>query len=662
MTENCQSTVLTLVKQVRGLSVDKNLEKKVFSLLSQSLPKDINSLEHLIVNDDTSSSSSERNLTTKMIFDKLHFLPVVFDGNSPRLLKDLFKNIPTLHFIFTFVADFFHYIENQESWPIEVKTLILKLQLPLLKTAILQPKMLIDPIHPAFLLINEIKDYSRFWQHENEIGHPTFTKISQSLQIDDQSYKDINSYFLNAFNQMISIKNTQNKRASIFEKRLKETELSKEKLETAIEIATNVCSKISQSIELPDVLIKLFNGPWKNLLQLEYVRDDEVAFEKAIKDACRIILSVQPIQDKESLDKLFVQLPNINKALKKAFQKISYSDKRTLQFLSEIEAIHISLIKDSEQSINKAGEEGILRLKPVDVFLNAELSTDEDVAVVKETNDKNNQILTVFSKLNKTIKQLNDEYHLLKFNSNEDCIQLQENYSIKENQYFRININDEFSLHKLIAILDNINHYIFVNLNGELSHKLSVEELLKMLNNQAILPLDKYHCYKEYCEKNIFKLTQISKDICKTFQQKEIKEIKIQTDNNKSKITVKIDSKNTLVNSASNENNDNLVTANTIKTTPKNLHSKLDTSTINVGTWLEISIDNIKKRCKLAAKIASKSTYIFVDRQGKKIFELTEGELSNMIEQQQIEIMNAVNEDSNSLEAIISTNRNMKNS
>jgi len=97
------------------------------------------------------------------------------------------------------------------------------------------------------------------------------------------------------------------------------------------------------------------------------------------------------------------------------------------------------------------------------------------------------------------------------------------------------------------------------------------------------------------------------------------------------------------------------------KTTETSLRDlKLDISSISVGSWINYQSDKVQIKCKLAAKITSKDSYIFVDRKGIKVLELTTPELVEKLDKGKINLISTENNNSQLLESVIAKTRVLK--
>ena len=88
--------------------------------------------------------------------------------------------------------------------------------------------------------------------------------------------------------------------------------------------------------------------------------------------------------------------------------------------------------------------------------------------------------------------------------------------------------------------------------------------------------------------------------------------------------------------------------------------SVFDINRLTVGSWIISNLDGGQIKCKLAAKIASKDLYIFVDRQGKKIMQLSEQEILERVSKKELTMVTMEIQNEQLLASVISKNRTLK--
>lgn len=688
MSKNPQPQLLSLLKTARAVPVDTSLEKKTHQLILKTLfdiEVRVDQTERVksSVGEDRANNIPGSNLdqTLNELTDKIN-----------AVLEKNLNEFPIFGFTNIFVKSFFAYVKNGKRLPHRLECLIEQLQLPLLRQAHTQPKLLLNGQHPAFLLLNELVDYAPFWKDESKIGYPTYTKLSRLLVFSEFKNHSLTDHFANLLQQIKSIKNSQQKRALIFEKRLKETESGKAKITTANIVVGQIIKQISELEDLPEIVTAIFEKSWRKLLELEFLRADEKAFGEALTLIKTLIVSLKPINNKMSLGQLLENLPKIGQQLRAGFQKTSLDNDLAETLITEMETMHIALIRESENTIsesesselpakNTTSSDEILRLKPSDIFAelpkrDAEIRADKASEEIAPLLDKT-PLDKLFHHFEQDFKSLTIEFACEQKvkDIHPEILALIE--GSKETPWFWLVSKKDKTLHKLVLSIDHIGQHIFVNADGNKSLSLTTNALAIQLKDKSIIPLQKVDLYQDAGEPCLVELKeylaeisqiQIDADIKAKQQienqhQKAKGQARSENKQNESKQVSELEPHTTEITEATEATEETGVTEVTevieIEVQQPAINH-FDVNLISVGTWIKINVNNQLQRCKLAARIFSKELYIFVDRQGKKICEFTLAELTAKLANGEAEIINAELTNGKSLEAIISTTRSMK--
>ncbi len=671
MLENSQSQLLSLLKTVRAVPVDKSAEKKASRLILKILldiELRIDQTEKLKPIAANNRSNQPSSAYLELVLSKM-------TDNEKTSLKQSFKKFPIFGLVNVFKKTFFSYLKEYDPLPQRLELLIEQIQLPLFRLAIAKPELILDSNHPGTLLLNELIEYAPFWKDESKIGYPTYTKLSQLLVFSDFDNSILSEHFSNLLQQIKKIKSNQQKRSLIFEKRLKETELSKAKIIIAHNVVKQIINQINQIEDLPQVVTNIIDQAWYKLLELEFLRNDDNAFSQALELVKTLIVSLKPIQNKTSLDQLFENLPKINQQLKRGFKKISLDEALAEQLVSEIELMHIALISQSEKTISESNDlqqpttsnvnqDEILRLKPSDIYSNLQPQTEQI-----QTGERKDKLAT-YTPLEQLFYYFEPNIQSLttKFTNEQPISDIEPSILkiVKNSQkfpWFWLLSGDKKTLHKLILSIENIGRHIFANTDGNRSLSLTTSEFEAQLKNKDIIPLQKVDFYQDSSKRCLDELEKYVSNISQIQLGKSIKnEHPLEADRplkNKQQSTTRqtevdiTQNKSTKLAGRKTQSKDAIELRSMVK--------KVDIRFVTVGTWLKIMVNNQSKRCKLAARISSKDLYILVDRQGKKICELIGQVLEKKLIEGEIEIINTELTNGKSLESIISTNRSMKN-
>ena len=152
-----------------------------------------------------------------------------------------------------------------------------------------------------------------------------------------------------------------NRKAEIFEKRLKQNEQGKAKIAIAQRWASEKISTFILVKGLPEFVVSMLTQAWQHVVFLERLKDDQS--NKALDTAKELIVSVQPIESINVFEKFVELQPALIEKLKMELEKSPYSFKQSQAFIETLEALHEEIILKAKQLIEDGPKEEIIRLK-----------------------------------------------------------------------------------------------------------------------------------------------------------------------------------------------------------------------------------------------------------------------------------------------------------
>lgn len=388
------------------------------------------------------------------------------------------------------VTMLFDFILDDENLHSEIKAIIARLQIPILKVGLVDKSFLSNRKHPARLLLNELARAGLSWDSEDSGAGSLLEKIKSVSEVIFNDFKDDVTLFDNLLSDFIAFKNDYQKRATIFEKRTKEAEEGKAKAETARAKVNEALKAICRRKHIPEVVKQLLKNVWVHVMFLERLKADEQGWEAVKKVAQILVWSVQPINEQERLDKLTKIIPALIKNLKLGFNKVAFSHIETSSFLDRLEDEHRQIISQARENIQLASKDEILRLKP----LTAEEQNEQQAVNELQKNDE--QVVEEI-KIEEIAFSAQQTGQLRP--AREIAVDLlEENRQLVANlhagSWFELKFDENFKRCKLAARILSSDKFIFVNSSGVKVAEFLSEELaaeyqlghLKLLDDEAL--------------------------------------------------------------------------------------------------------------------------------------------------------------------------------
>ncbi len=254
------------------------------------------------------------------------------------------------------ISMLFDFILDDKNLPDEFKALIGRLQIPLLKVALLDETFFSKGNHPARKLLNEMARAGIGWTQETDgSGVGLRDKVEEIVTTILNEFVDDTSIFAEALEDFHGFTNEHQKRAELVEKRIREAEEGKAKSETAKAKAEDALKKIVGHHKLPEAVGRLVFEAWQSVMLLIYLREGDTseAWKKHLLTAEELMLSLIPPKTIEARKRLTGILPGLVKSIKGGLDAVAYGEFESARLFQELEQIHLKVLKGQSVLIDE---------------------------------------------------------------------------------------------------------------------------------------------------------------------------------------------------------------------------------------------------------------------------------------------------------------------
>lgn len=264
--------------------------------------------------------------------------------------------------IIDMVALIFDFILEDRNLPDPVKGLIARLQIPVVKVAIIEKSFFGRKNHPVRLLLNALAQAGvGLDASEGVTDTPVFKKIeSMVTRILDEFDQNV-GLFSDLLDEFMGFMDKETQRSRIAEERTRQVTQSKEQLhlakrKIAYEIATRLEGK-----PIPAAVRSFLFNIWKDVLVLAYLRRDKqpADWENALEVVDQLIWSVLPPADAAGRKAILQTIPRLLKAIRIGLESISLDPQSVTTALKELETCHVTrLSRPAHEHPVESGETG----------------------------------------------------------------------------------------------------------------------------------------------------------------------------------------------------------------------------------------------------------------------------------------------------------------
>ncbi len=203
------------------------------------------------------------------------------------------------------VGMLFNYILNDRNLAIPMKAMIGRLQIPMLKVAILDKSFFGSTSHPARQLLNELSGAGIGWSSSAELKRDAlYDKIESVVLRVLNNFSDDPSMFGALVEELRKFVQVDRHRVQIVEQRVKEVEAGRAKTIGAKQTVERLMNQKASGLRLPPDIGRFISDTWSRVLVYLCVRhgDEGSQWSDAMQTFDDLLWSVQPLDALPDID------------------------------------------------------------------------------------------------------------------------------------------------------------------------------------------------------------------------------------------------------------------------------------------------------------------------------------------------------------------------
>lgn len=296
------------------------------SLLTQSQP----------TYDQMLASGTPRNIVADVVSQALK------QGNpaQPQALEQSEENVINL------VAMFFDQILADEALPIEIQSLICRLQIPILKVALRDRSFFSNPEHPARQLINSITRIGIAFDTSKPLDRdPIYRKMVEIVQVVNRQYKTDDRIFSELLTELENVVEKESRKSSVVEQRTTQTEAGKSRIKQARMAAQTSLYHRLKAVDLPEFVRTFVTTHWLQVMVITHLKQgaessEWVSNEQTVSDLIWICQDHEDARSQQRRERLLPELlDRIERGLEVA---IDNSDARKAKVVALEDALRVA--------------------------------------------------------------------------------------------------------------------------------------------------------------------------------------------------------------------------------------------------------------------------------------------------------------------------------
>lgn len=268
--------------------------------------------------------------------------------DQPQALEQTEENVINL------VAMFFDQILADEALPIEIQSLICRMQIPILKVAIRDRTFFSNPEHPARNLVNSITRIGVAFDSSKPLDRdPVYRKMVEIVQTLNRQYKTDDRIFTELQAELDAVVEKESRKSVVVEQRTTQTEAGKSRIKQArVAAQTSLYHKL-KTVDLPDFVRTFLTTHWLQVMVITHLKHGSdspewVSNEQTVSD---LIWICQDHEDARSLQRRDRLLPELLDRIERGLEvAIDNRDARKAKVAALEEALKIAPVAPQIQA------------------------------------------------------------------------------------------------------------------------------------------------------------------------------------------------------------------------------------------------------------------------------------------------------------------------
>ncbi len=249
----------------------------------------------------------------------------------------------------------FDFILDDSNVPDTMKALIGRLQIPMLKVAVLDRSFFSNKQHPARRLLNALARAAMAWVDDGDrAANSLFGRIESAVSRILSDFSDDVGLFAEVYDEFSNFVEREARGAEVAEERITQVTRGQEQLLIARRRVAEILNefRIAQP-DLPTPVVNILREGWHDVMLLAFLREGEesAAWQHAYEAVEELIWSVQPKDEIAERQRLLKAIPDLLKKLRDGLNNISFDQRRAGQLFKELQACHIAALRGESDTV-----------------------------------------------------------------------------------------------------------------------------------------------------------------------------------------------------------------------------------------------------------------------------------------------------------------------
>jgi len=254
--------------------------------------------------------------------------------------------------IIDIISMLFDFILEDRALADSMKALIGRLQIPLLKVAILDRNFFSKKTHPARRLLNVLAQAAVGWSDDGDRSpNSLYGRVETVVNRVLTEFTDDITLFGVLHDDFTNWHEQEHKKAESTEARATQASEGKERLALArLRVRENLDRRLSSHGKVPKVVQQVLEEAWSDVLRITFLRHgpESPEWRQGLEVVDRLLWSVETKHDNKQRKELLAAIPNLLKELREGLLGISYDQHKMTKLFKDLRNAHIACLRNED--------------------------------------------------------------------------------------------------------------------------------------------------------------------------------------------------------------------------------------------------------------------------------------------------------------------------
>ncbi|WP_442109659.1 DUF1631 domain-containing protein [Pseudomonas sp. NUPR-001] len=262
--------------------------------------------------------------------------------------------------VINLIAMLFDFILGDHNLPQSLRTLIGRMQIPMLKVAVLDKSFFSRGNHPARRLLNEMATAAMGWGANDDCQRDAlYVRVEKIVQRLLNDFDDDPAIFSELLAEFLAFNSDERRRNELLEQRTRDAEEGRARAQLARQRVEQEINRRLLGKTLPKFVVRLIEEAWSQTLLLACLKhgDTSPAWLQGLETMDELIWSVELHSQPQALRRLLEVVPGLLKALRDGLASAAFDPFATREFFAQLEALHVQAFDSRYASFEAVPEE-----------------------------------------------------------------------------------------------------------------------------------------------------------------------------------------------------------------------------------------------------------------------------------------------------------------